>query len=300
MPWVTLPVAPDALILAAHFDEVRLAINERYNAAGLADPALADVWTNGDQPLVILTSYRTAIDNIIPYYANPALSYAAYTKAACLTAAIGAANWIPAPPGDLTMYAGQINDMRLALNLLLWVRLEATLVADEQINDDTAGLFGGTWNQAWTQAKNEFGAAWWVPYVGGSSVGGFFTAYQPFPPWVRGYRWTPTIRWSDVTFNVANFPVVASKLRFTALGTPYRFRVFEAADFMAFPIPVNADGWVDLAATAQNALNHLSVDVDMSVLDDFRPADVSGAYKGCYTAFPDWWVIVVHHTFSYQ
>jgi hypothetical protein len=305
MPWVTLPVAPDALILAAHFDEVRLAINERYNAAGLANPALVDVATNGDQPLAILASYRTAIDTIIPYYANPALSYNAYTKAACLTAAIGAANWIAAP--DATMYVGQINDMRTVLNLLRWVRKVPAVVGQQYRNPFSCGLFD-TWDNCWTQAKADFGGGAWQAYPPGGwypdqfyCPGATFLGREPqlFGGFPRGHDWDVQ-RYSDLSFSVANFPVLATKVKLTTGGDFVRLRLYPAANFAGVPVPVNVAGdlTVDVAPVTPNAVNHMSSDIDTTILDDFRPADADGSAKSSICGGIS--AVVIHHTFSYQ
>jgi hypothetical protein len=303
--WAAVPVAADGLILAAQFDEARLAINERYNAAGLADPALVDVATNGDQPLAILTSYRAAIDAIIPYYANPALNYIAFTKAACLTAAIGAANWIPALPGDLTMYTGQINDMRTVLNTLSWVRLLPT-IADADEYWSYPGFDGNdiSWAQAWTDAQAAYAVA--ADSGWGDQVGFFTDSYSPSPPSGETYYKSIWVsQFPDISYLVANIPVAGTKMEYFAwdLGDAMSIDFHQAAAFggAATALSTQPAGRrvQNCTAVAPGGARHYSARNNPAGPDPltYPPADVDGATRGGYLYG---FVLLVQHTFSYS
>lgn len=305
MPWAAVPVVADTAILEAAFDEVRLAINERYLAAGLPNPGLVNVAADGEQPLAILTAYRAAIDTIIPYYANPALNYIAFTKAACLTAAIGAVNWKAAPPGDLFMYTGQINDMRLVLNTLAWVRLDPTVV-DSDEHWSYPGFDGNniSWAQAWTDAQAAYAGA---PDSGWGDYVGFYTSsYSPSPP--SGEMFYKDInRWefSDISYLIANIPVVATKMESwaTDLGDAMTIDFHEAAAYggAATALSTQPAGRriMDVAAVPQGAVKHYSAR-NNPVLPNplaYVPADADAQFRGgTLSAF----ILIVQHTFSYS
>ena len=148
--WTTVPVANEDAILDDNFDEVRAAILERATAAGQS-LTVTDVSTDGDQAAAVRTNYRSNIEALIPYFANPAAGYAAYNKETCLTAAIGAADWTAA--GDTYMYTEQLNEMQDVLNLLIWAII-IPLGANCNTSEDTGtGSSAASYADAWTTCK---------------------------------------------------------------------------------------------------------------------------------------------------
>lgn len=306
MAWTTVPVTAASSVLKAQFDEVKAAINERQTACGLSLTTTA-ASANGAQLRTLLTTYRTAIDNLIPYFANTDAAYVAYTKSTCLTAALGVGrtDWL----GTQTpayMFVNELNELRSVLNKISWVRYDLTQTVQQQWSYPGGGTSDISWADAWTSAQTAYAAG---SFATGGAFAGFTTsAYTPSPPDAKTYyKDIANTRITDASLAVPNLTVADTKLIVTkrGYGDNFDFDLHEQASFggsattVAVTAAQNADVVLDVTTVAGNATAHYSARTNPAAPDptSYVPADTNGATKGATLTLKN---LLVQYTFAYR
>jgi hypothetical protein len=290
MAWATVPVVALQNILEVNFDEVRAAIIERRDAAGLGW-VVTDVTTDGCQARAVLNNYRAWVEVLIPLFANPAAAFVPYTKATCLTAAIGAVDWVanPDPPAARRMYVREINELRSVLNLLLWLRIDPTIAGSASYwSWPGGGSSNISWAAAWASALGAYAGA--AP--GPCSIAGFSTsAFSPSPPDGKVfYKDINRAELSDIAFVIPNVPVADTKLRVYeyGLGDVGQVDLYEQAAYaggaQAVALPAAGAFYVNLDVTdaPPGATYHFSMRSNPVLPNPltYPPADANGASRG--------------------
>ena len=296
MAWTLLPIAADAQVLKAQFDEVRAAIIERRDACGLAW-AVASAAADGAQPRALLTGYRGQIETLIPYFGNPLSDYAAFTKATCLTKALARVDWY-ADQVPATMFNGELNELRLVLNELSWLRIAPASSSGQQASTGGLGPSGQSdidWDTAWGDAKNAYAAqVWEASPVAAASYGVFAYAPSHIVPGSTYELAFNHSRTEDLAFAVPDVAVNATRMLITntfwKVGTggasSLNFNFYPQANFGGVPVGLTVAGpWetsvVAMPAAVRNATNHYSIrsDPETPNHDNYRPDDNDGDWN---------------------
>ena len=163
MGWNKLPLTSKvSLEEDTEWDELRAAIVERQNEVGGSPPPTVDA-----DNLVLATTlnaYRQAVEALIPsfYHADGVNDGEAWTKATCLTAALGQADWTdPAISASsrTPRKAVHLNELRLVLNKLTWLRINPDAATRETYTGTSD--YHAAWADAWAEAKAIAAAAGW-------------------------------------------------------------------------------------------------------------------------------------------
>jgi hypothetical protein len=297
MAWSTVPVTGGTSdVLKAQFDEIKGALNEREVAIGITQTSAAAL-ANGAQARTLLTTYRSAVDTLIPYFVNPSNSYAAWTKSACLTAALGAGrtNWLT----DQTpayMFADEINELRLVINKLAWRSFHYAINPSDYRKDVTDGS-DVSWNASWTAAKAAYAAAPFADSPGGGFYAGqATTAYSPGGSYTYEHN-IATLGSTDFKFLVGTTAIAEANM---LVGTFYLYgtetvdlNLYVQASFAgtatAIPWPGTGTHTITIPTPTADGSGyaHCSILPDPDApanWDVFRPADGNNQSKGAFLA----------------
>jgi hypothetical protein len=302
--WTLLPVAANAPILKAQFDEVRAAIIERRDACGLVW-AVTAATADGAQLRALLTEYRTKIETLIPYFWNPLLAwFGPFTKTACLNKALGHPNWT-ANQVPAWMFVDEINELRLVVNELLWRRLTPT--GTDEYTNQTLGAKGTSnvsLNAAWADLAINYPPAVYNPNPAYFGLGWWRVRNVNIVPFLFAYD-VEHYRSADFLAVIPNKPVSAVKMCFyvQGYGADVTFSLFNAAGYAGVDTPLVVSGAnpgsyvsVDLPLVVPGATQHYSIRTNPAaeVLDNYRPGPVVGNTKGASANAMN---LLVRHTF---
>ncbi len=290
MAWAALPATSKVTaVLDDLYDEVRAAIVERQAEVGGAAPTNVAA---GDAPVAsVINEYYDKIEALIPNFRDPGSDYEAFSKGACLLAALGQSDWTYDPVVSKTtaLHATIWNEMRLVLNELRWLQLALVSRSEEKKTPAGEGS-DASWADAWSKTKTELSSATWS-VTSDNRCGYFSTAHSPFGGFTYYYVIAP-YRWTDIRFDVPNYGVAVSDAKFklragtfeSATGT---IRVYDQANFAGATADANISGsfaWyvLDVATVTKNTTVHYSARTDPETPDpdSYRASAQDGGEKG--------------------
>lgn len=283
--WQSLPCARDNRLHAGLFNELIAAANER-NAETLQASALVEVEGGRVLRPELWSTLRARVEALIPWYCNPDAGFVRFTKASCLTAALGQADWTtPVIAGFMRPRATWFNEMQAVLSSLCWRHHygdEAGSAGAELI----IGLENEGWDYTWNELKRIYNLGLWQPW--GAS-------YLPPAELVNScygdeshahYILNHTVA-TSAPFYLADLPVDAGKLMVTCQtygGSSGVVSVYEGPNFTGVEHEVTIDGAdpviLDIATPRTADYNRFSWRLKPATpdLDAYRPAP--GASKG--------------------
>jgi len=299
--WDKVPVLSGRMPRDKHWNEVIAAANER-NAVTLGAGALGAVDAAGGRRIIrkpTLAAIRSRVEALVPLFYDPATG-SAWTKAACLGAAIGQPDWTtPTISANRTIIrAPHINELRAVLDLLVWLRLAPNAVWNTaEARYPFMGTSFDSWAAAWADAKVQYDSSAWGLYgldlapQAGLRCASAHPAY--YEKDAMHYR-TPGVAWAVPVYPVG---VLAAKVAFRVNGTPaapmdfqYYSQISYGGTPVSFTVSAGPAVVVDVPLLPPGGANHsfkpATDKFSGSVLDLYEPPDVAGQWRACHIDQP--------------
>lgn len=286
------PAANPNFICISNYNDLIDALNERdaetYGGGPFATKAAGDWIEIGD-----IVNLRSRVENIIDYFVNPAADYAAYTKASCLTAAIGQADWSdPALAAGDWITPRHFNELKSVLSQLLWLPRSAGSFTAQKVSPSSGGS-NTSWAAAWSTAKTTYAGGAWNNYATSARVGFQVASMSPYAGWTY-YKNINHWRTSELPFVIPDYAVgvLDTKMLFNfnyesdGGSGDLDIDLYEEDDFggAAIAIEVTAGGVyvVDVTTVTADTTVEYSyrTNPESPTPDDYNATDSNGSLRG--------------------